>query len=61
MDLQAEFYYKNFKPQARYLSLRASKTGKPQVEFRYEISDRNSPRQNFTMEFRLEFYGKTSI
>ncbi|MGYP001640921248 len=42
MDLQAEFYYKNFKPQARYLSLRASKTGKPQIEFRYEISTRNS-------------------
>ena len=43
------------------LSSHVSKTGKPQVEFRYEISDRNSPRQNFTMEFRLEFYGKISI
>ena len=42
MDLRAEFYYKNFKPQARYLSLRASKTGKPLMEFRYEISARNS-------------------
>ncbi|WP_298083312.1 hypothetical protein [uncultured Campylobacter sp.] len=48
MDLQAEFYYKNFKPQARYLSLRASKTGKPQVEFRYE-------------DFYSEFRGKISL
>lgn len=37
MDLQAEFYYKNFKPQARYLSSHASKAGKPQVEFYYGI------------------------
>ncbi len=48
MDLQAEFYYKNFKPQARYLSLRASKTGNPQVEFRYE-------------DFYSEFRGKISL
>ena len=48
MDLQAEFYYKNFKPQARYLSLRASKTGKSQVEFRYE-------------DFYSEFRGKISL
>ena len=31
--------------------------GKPQVEFRYEISARNSA-VNSAMEFRLEFQGK---
>ena len=55
MDLQAEFYYKNFKPQARYLSLRASKTGKSQVEFCYEIFDRIPRGKNFAMKFRPEF------
>ena len=42
MDLQGRISRWNFKISSdSILSLYAFKTGKPQVEFRYEISDRN--------------------
>nr|WP_315056283.1 hypothetical protein [uncultured Campylobacter sp.] len=42
MDLQAEFRGGISDLKRDILSSHVSKTGKPQVEFRYEISDRNS-------------------